>query len=187
MFQCIFVFFYIFFVKWTLASRCYSDFCQNTTTNIHQNIPQCLLTPIQRGKDCVNLKFHNLGHNPPPGVPLADLKLSAYVAKLPHTKLTAFNLTINSIKFRRLITRYQNLGDKKSSHCRDNRFYDFDKFENGRDIFVACPFSNSSFEAVDYRLEYLIIGHYYEYSRQLIFTVPNHSSIGNSILNIFYL
>lgn len=64
---------------------------------------RCLLTPIERGVECTNLQFHSLGHVPPPGVPLADVKLSAYVAKYPelHTKLTAFNLTVKDATIHR--------------------------------------------------------------------------------------
>ncbi|KAK0179883.1 hypothetical protein PV327_005594 [Microctonus hyperodae] len=169
-------------------SNCYSDFCHKKIIDLPSDGLRCLLTPIERGVECTNLQFHSLGHVPPPGVPLADVKLSAYVAKYPelHTKLTAFNLTVKDATIHRLITRYQDVDPKNSenSHCRHIKLFDFEYSTVTPEIFISCPFSNFSFEGVAYRLEYLIGGKNYEYSRKFIFKVPYHLSIDEDILNI---
>ncbi|KAF7996197.1 hypothetical protein HCN44_001829 [Aphidius gifuensis] len=172
--------------------QCYSDFCHNNNNNNIDNVininnnEKCYLTSIQRGQDCIDIKFHKYGHAPPPGVALIDLKLSAYIVNLPHKKITAFNLTINDIKFKRLLTRYQSLGDTASSHCRDSIFHGFDKYNRDKkNLFISCPFANSSFEDTDYKLEYLVTFNHYKYSRKLVFNVPNHSSIDEHISSVF--
>lgn len=77
-----------------------------------------------------------------------------------------------------LTTRYQTLGDEETSACRNVRFYSNVSNLPLQDFFVSCPFSNSSFENSPYRLEYLVSGPNYEYSRKLVFIVPNHIFIG---------
>lgn len=51
----------------------------------------------------MNFKFHHSGPVSRVKIPFADIKLSAYVAAFPelHTKVTAFNLTVNNAAFNR--------------------------------------------------------------------------------------
>ncbi|XP_001604511.1 uncharacterized protein LOC100120917 isoform X1 [Nasonia vitripennis] len=173
-------------VRDAFASLCFPDYCRNTTNLIPEPGERCLLEPVQRGAECMEMRFENLGHLPPTGEPLAQVSLVAYVHDFGNLKgkATAFNSSISDINFNRLTMRYQTLGDEKTSACRNVRFYGNASNLPLQDFFVSCPFYNSSFENSPYRLEYLVSGPNYEYSRKLVFIVPNHIFIDNAIKDI---
>lgn len=81
-----------------------------------------------------------------------------------------------------MTTRYQELGAQKS-YCRHIQLRGLKEINKLPNLFISCPFSNSSFEGIPYRLEYLIAGDNYEYSKKLVFQVPDHLSIGEFINN----
>ncbi|XP_011299491.1 uncharacterized protein [Fopius arisanus] len=173
------------------TAHCYSEFCRNTSLSLMESQwgkslenGSCLLTPIQNNSDCKNMKFNGLGRLPPPGVPLADFELSAYVYHERGTKITAFNLTIKDITFRKLVTRYQELVDSTSSYCRHIHFYGLNQANVKPNLFVSCPFTAEAFEERSYWLEYSIIGDNYEYSRKLLFNVPSHHHIGERVEDV---
>ncbi|XP_011500596.1 PREDICTED: uncharacterized protein LOC105364382 isoform X2 [Ceratosolen solmsi marchali] len=170
------------------ASYCYPDFCQNTTNFIPESQEQCLLQPVKRGEDCKEMRFENLGHVPPSGKALAQVSLTAYVKDLEdiNEKATAFNFSITNINFDRLITRYQNLGDEETSSCHRVKFYGNVTTYPLKEFHLSCPFSNNSFENNPYRLEYLISGDNYEYSRKLVFIVPNHRFIDQTVKDVAF-
>ncbi|XP_015108561.1 uncharacterized protein LOC107035591 [Diachasma alloeum] len=170
------------------TAHCYSQFCHNTSLSTIESQGrntagdgECLLTAIQNNSECMNMKFHGLGRLPPPGVPLVDLKISAYVYHERGTKATAFNLTVRDITFRRLVTRYQERGDSTSSYCRHIHFHGSNDSDVKPSLFVSCPFATTTFEERSYWFEYLIIGDNYEYSRKLLFNVPSHHHIGERV------
>ncbi|KAJ8680618.1 hypothetical protein QAD02_016405 [Eretmocerus hayati] len=166
-------------VEQVLASYCYPDYCRNTTSFVPAPQERCLIEPVQRGAECMEMRFENLGHVPPTGEPLVRASLFAYSKDFGELKgkATAFNFSIGDINFNRLITRYQSLGDEDTSACRHVEFFKNSSMAPLKDFFVSCPFSNNSFENAPYRLEYLISGDNYEYSRKFVFIVPNHRSI----------
>ncbi|XP_058807442.1 uncharacterized protein LOC131673451 [Phymastichus coffea] len=181
------LFFIICFItKDVLASNCYSKYCENTTNFVRKSHEQCLVDQVQRGVECQQIRFENLGHVPPIGEPLAQVMLSAYVRDFGvlEGKATAFNFSIDNVNFNRLTTRYQSLGDEETSVCRHVHFYRNQTNYRFKDFFVACPFYNNSYENNTYRLEYLISGDNYEYSRKLVFVVPDHKSIADSVKNV---
>ncbi|XP_057325549.1 uncharacterized protein LOC130667741 isoform X1 [Microplitis mediator] len=179
------IFIFCFLTSIHASKECYSGFCHKTTTDFPTEEPRCLITPIKKDIDCVNFKFHNLERTFSTKIPFADIKLSAYVATFPeyHTKVTAFNLTINNAAFNRMTTRYQELGARKS-YCRHIQLRGLKEINKLPNLFISCPFSNSSFEGIPYRLEYLIAGDNYEYSKKLVFQVPDHLSIDENIENV---
>lgn len=78
-----------------------------------------------------------------------------------------------------LVTRYQKLGMPVKSHCRHIELFNYGEVINKPELYVSCPFyPNSSFEGDDYRLEYLVAGKDFEFSRKLVFRVPHHLNIG---------
>ncbi|CAG5094910.1 Protein of unknown function [Cotesia congregata] len=179
------IFIYCLITTVFASKECYSDFCHKTTATFSSEKPRCLITPIKKDIDCMNFKFHNLGAGSRVKIPFSDIKLSAYVLAFPelHTKVTAFNLTVNNAAFNRMTTRYQELGAQKS-YCRHIQLGDLKEANELPNLFISCPFSNSSFEGVPYRLEYLITGNNYEYSKKFVFQVPDHLSIDESIENV---
>ncbi|XP_034952250.1 uncharacterized protein [Chelonus insularis] len=170
----------------SFAHNCWSKFCHNTTKNLPEEGLKCLLSPIQQDAKCANLKLFNPGHIPLKGVTPNDVKLSAYVAQFPkyHLELTAFNFSIKNTDFYKLTTRYQDIGNPKQSHCRYFQLSGHNETVELPELFVSCIFSNSSFEGQPYRLEYLISGDSYEYSRKFVFKVPHHLSIHESVEDI---
>ncbi|XP_043463754.1 uncharacterized protein LOC122499448 isoform X2 [Leptopilina heterotoma] len=175
-------------VKIKNANVCYPNYCQNKTLLKPELEILCLLTPVERGEECVHLKFDNLGHLPPQGVPLVNLKLSAYVVVGNSgnfkDRATAFNLSISDINFRKLVTRYQSVSQEKLSACRHVEFYGNTTQQWPKDFFVSCPFSDETYETTPYRLEYLIESHNYEYSRKLVFIVPRHRFIDDTVRDV---
>ncbi|XP_033229384.1 uncharacterized protein LOC117180896 isoform X2 [Belonocnema kinseyi] len=188
------------FVQNQLGSVCYPNYCQKETPLNPEIGLLCLLTPVERGeetgmmclltslgkdKECLKLKFENLGHLPPPGVSLVNLKLSAYVfVESLMDKMTAFNLSVSDINFRRLVTRYQSVGQEKTSACRHVEFYGNTTQKWPKDFYISCPFSDEKYETTPYRLEYLVEFDNYEYSRKLVFIVPRHRYIDENVFDV---
>ncbi|XP_066584361.1 uncharacterized protein [Prorops nasuta] len=176
-----------FFSKIVFASYCYPDYCQRSNVTPIEPVPgiHCLLTPIQKNEasNCIHLRFENVNHISP----LKDtvkVKLSAYVIHVSQQKLTAFNLSLTDVNFNSLITRYQSLADETLSACRYINLYRNETHPAPTELYVSCPFADQSFENVPYHLEYLVTGDDYEYSKKLVFTVPNHNHIDEYETNI---
>ncbi|XP_023247431.1 uncharacterized protein LOC106635760 isoform X2 [Copidosoma floridanum] len=167
------------------AFHCYPDYCKNFTFLPIESDNLCSIEPVKRGEDCKDLKFEHMGHAPPPGQPLAKVKLTAYVTDFEelNIKTTAFNFSIANINFDKLVTRYQSLGGEESA-CRHVEFSRKLHTEAPNFFYVSCPFSNRSFENSQYRLEYLISSKNYEYSRKLVFIVPNHRYIDTVVRDV---
>ncbi|XP_063983458.1 uncharacterized protein LOC135165771 [Diachasmimorpha longicaudata] len=173
------------------SAHCYPQFCHNTSLRTIEsqgsetiNDGECLLTGIQNTAECMNMKFDGLPRLPPPGVLPLKLKISPYVYREAGTKVTAFNLTVQDMKFQRLVTRYQDRGDSASSYCRHIHYHGSNNFDLKRSLFVSCPFAPTTFEERSYSLEYLIVGNNYQYSRKFLFNVPSHHHIGEYVDNI---
>ena len=78
-----------------------------------------------------------------------------------------------------LITRYQDSGDNRHVACREIEIYRKDSNVSFPELFVSCPFAEETeIEGITYRLEYLVVGSSYEYSKKLVFIVPRHTFIG---------
>ncbi|XP_012278230.1 uncharacterized protein LOC105698504 isoform X2 [Orussus abietinus] len=168
------------------ASKCYSEFCQNQTV-IHP-VPekQCLLTPVQRGEECSKLTFEHLGHYPLYKSAAAEFRLSAYIKYFDQLggMATAFNLSVSNIDFQKLITRYQDINAEGTSVCRHIHLYGNVTHQRPSELFVSCPFSDDSFEGASYRLEYLVVGKCYEFSRKLVFNVPIHRFVNEMVTDV---
>ncbi|XP_043274478.1 uncharacterized protein [Venturia canescens] len=168
-----------------LASDCYSDICHKGT-ELQAPGQQCLYTPIQRGKDCVNLRFENLGFAPAGSESLGKFRLSTYVKDFGkfQGRTTAFNLSISDIAFNRLIARYQDASNYRHADCFEIDIHPKNEETLFPEIFFSCPFAEETFEATPYRLQYLVVGKDFEYSRKLVFVVPRHMEIDESINDV---
>ncbi|KAL7303825.1 hypothetical protein TKK_0003949 [Trichogramma kaykai] len=159
------------------ASKCYPDYCR--TVKNFEFTPQdvCLIEKVQRGQDCLEKRFDLMSHVPPNSDRIVEVFLTAYIKDFGgvNPKATALNLTIDNVDFAGLTTRFQGLGDESAtSACRHAKFHHNVTQFPLTDFHVSCPFSNYSFEMVSYRLEYAIYNDTYEYSRKLLFLVPDH-------------
>ncbi|XP_076228523.1 uncharacterized protein LOC116432018 [Nomia melanderi] len=160
------------------ASYCYPDYCQNSTDLIPISGFQCVLTEVQRGEDCVNLTFESdRSRRETVEEDKNKISLSAYVFQKSYAKTTAFNLSVSEANFHGLIARYQNLLNSNQSHCRRIKFYGNATNPAPEQLYVSCPFSNDSYESFPYRLDLLVTGDTYSYSKQYIFNVPRQESI----------
>lgn len=86
-----------------------------------------------------------------------------------------------------LITRYQNLLNSNQSHCRRVGLYGNATNPAPKQLYVSCPFSNDSYESFPYRLDILITGGTYSYSKQYIFNVPRQELIGKKLVRISFI
>lgn len=159
----------------TLHTGCYPDYCQYNSSTVPGS--QCILTRVERDQGCAEQTF---GGSSLPRTDAGKFLLSAYVKqdKLQTQRITAFNLSVTDANFQTLVTRYQNLNNKSQSACRHIELRGNRTHPPPKDLFVSCPFANSSFESASYRLQYLVTSQNYQYSRQYIFKVPLHYYIG---------
>lgn len=79
-----------------------------------------------------------------------------------------------------LVTRYQSLLDENEAACRYIELYGNETVPAPKELYVSCPFSDESYESVPYRLDYLVTGEKYKYSKRYVFNVPVHKVIGES-------
>lgn len=167
----------------TAASYCYPDYCQNTTELVPTPDFQCLLTKVQKGKDCTKLEFTDNIVRSSKSEHAAIFTLRAYVFKFEDSeeKATAFNLSITDIDFHSLVTRYQNIVDENVSACRHVKLYGNSSHPAPKDLYVSCPFSRAGYEGSPYRLEYLVTDGIYSYSKKYTFYVPQHRYIDDGI------
>ncbi|XP_053987508.1 uncharacterized protein LOC128880941 [Hylaeus volcanicus] len=175
-----------YFSRSVAASFCYPDYCQNTTRLAPIHGFQCVLTNVQRGGDCSNLTFESKTHEAPKD-DTTKFSLRTYVFKKPlrgsiqEVKVTAFNLSITDANFHRLTTIYRSLLDENELACRRIDLYGNQTDPAPKELYVSCPFSNDSYESLPYRLDYLVTGKTYNYSKQYIFNVPVHKFIEEGI------
>ncbi|XP_017789355.1 PREDICTED: uncharacterized protein LOC108571752 isoform X2 [Habropoda laboriosa] len=159
------------------ATHCYPDYCRNVTKLVSTPGFQCLLTNVQKNGDCSILTtFEGFSHDPPEGAAV-KFSLRAYTYKQPGVKVTAFNLSVTNPDFYGLVTRYQNLLNESESACRYVKLYGNETHPPPDEFYVSCPFSNESYESIPYRLDYLVTGERYNYSKRYIFNVPIHRFI----------
>ncbi|CAK9812967.1 hypothetical protein ANTQUA_LOCUS7476 [Anthophora quadrimaculata] len=168
------------FNRGVAASYCYPGYCQNLTKLVSTAGFQCVLTNVQKDGDCSNLTFEGFSHNPPEGEAV-KFSLRAYIYKEPGVKVTAFNLSVTNADFYGLVTRYQNLLNESESACRYVKLYGNETHPPPKELYVSCPFSNESYESIPYRLDYLVTGERYNYSKRYIFNVPVHRFIGDGV------
>ncbi|XP_011636448.1 uncharacterized protein LOC105426763 [Pogonomyrmex barbatus] len=170
----------------TLASYCYPDYCQNLTHL--EPIPgfQCVLTKVQKGEDCTKLKFENTDVKSSKRDYRTIFVLKAYVIDFGdfYGRTTAFNLSVSDINFHRLITRYQNILNKRESACRRIELYGNASHPAPKELHVSCPFSEDTYEGSSYSLEYLAIGDNYAYTGTYVFYVPRHEHFGTPDIQV---
>ncbi|EZA50051.1 hypothetical protein X777_11715 [Ooceraea biroi] len=163
------------------ASYCYPDYCQNLTDLEPISGFQCLLTRVQRGEDCTRLKF-DADEKSSEQYNGGIFTLHAYAMNFDaQRKVTAFNLSVSDVNFHRLVTRYQNIGNKNENACRHVQLYRNASQPPLKDFYVSCPFSDAAFEGSAYRLEYLVNDEDHTYSRKYVFYVPQHGLIEEGI------
>lgn len=162
------------------ASYCYPDYCQNVTKLTTTPGFQCLLTKAQKNEDCTKLTFDGYSRYPPNGE-TAKFNLRAYTYEESGYKWTAFNFSVTNVDFRGLVTRYQSLLNENESICRYVEVHGNETDPAPKELYVSCPFSDESYESVPYRLEYLVTGEKYKYSKRYVFNVPVHRFIGEDV------
>lgn len=164
------------------ASYCYPNYCQNLTSLVPIPGFQCVLTRVQRGEDCVKLKFDEVDKKSSKQDNTASFALYAFVHHFDKQhKATAFNLSISDVNFHRLITRYQNIADKNEHACRHIQLYGNASHSVPKDLYVSCPFTDATYEGSPYRLEYVAIQENHAYNKRYIFVVPYHNFIEDGI------
>ncbi|XP_076653491.1 uncharacterized protein LOC143359449 isoform X2 [Halictus rubicundus] len=168
-----------YFRRSVTASICYSDYCHYTTD--FTLIPgfQCLLTRVEHGEECDNLTFET-SHKEGTNKDFNRVSLRAYENNLTQ-KVTAFNLSVTDANFHGLITRYQNLNHSNESACRHVKFYGNETHPSPKELYVSCPFHDETYELTSYKLDILLTGETYNYSKMYIFNVPRHRFIEEDV------
>ncbi|XP_011136078.2 uncharacterized protein LOC105181149 [Harpegnathos saltator] len=159
------------------ASHCYPDYCKNVTKLVPTPGYQCVLTSVQKGKDCAKFNFEDADETSSKHDDTAIFTLSAYVVDFGgFQKATAFNLSVSDINFHRLFTRYQYIvePDEGVNACRHVELYGNSSHPSPRHLFVSCPFAGDTYEGLPYRLEYAVMGDDFAYVRKYVFYVPQH-------------
>ncbi|OAD57020.1 hypothetical protein WN48_02819 [Eufriesea mexicana] len=163
-----------------VALHCYPDYCQNVTKLVATPGFQCLLTKVQRDGDCAKLTFEGYSRYQP-NDETTEFSLRAYTYEVSEYKWTAFNLSVSNASFRGLVTRYQSLLDENEAACRYIELYGNATVPTPKELYVSCPFADESYESVPYRLDYLVTGEKYKYSKRYVFNVPVHKFIGEGV------
>lgn len=160
------------------ATNCYPDYCQKLTDPPTPDF-SCLLT-VKKGEGCAKQKFDNIKSLKDDA---AVFTLHAYIKNFEEQrkKATAFNLSISDINFHSLTTRYQEIANENENVCRHIELYGNSSHPAPKDLYVSCPFNDMTYEGTSYRLECLVIGKNYAYTKKYIFYVPQHKLIEDNV------
>ncbi|GAB1866897.1 SEFIR domain-containing protein [Camponotus japonicus] len=171
-----------FLTERALASYCYPNYCQNLTHLVPIPGFRCVLTRVDHGKDCAKLKFDEADKKSSKQ-DNAIFALYAYMKnfEVQQKKATAFNISISDINFHSLTIRYQNIANENENACRYVELYGNATHPAPKELYVSCPFSDATYEGSPYRLEYLMIGENFVYSKKYIFYVPQHKFIEDGV------
>nr|XP_012216261.1 PREDICTED: uncharacterized protein LOC105668447 isoform X1 [Linepithema humile] len=162
-----------------IASDCYPNYCQKLTDPPTSGYSCLLTTPVKKGEDCAKQKFDNVKLSKDNA---ATFTLYVYVTNFEEQiKATAFNLSISDISFNSLTMRYQEIANKNENACRHIELYGNSSHPAPKDLYVSCPFNDATYEGASYRLECLVIGKNYVYTKKYIFYVPWHRLIEDGV------